>query len=138
MEYSAVKEAMKACPGLEELDAATMAQLFWIAKERTLSRGRTLYKQGDTLDGAFCVLLAGTLGVAVDGESVAELSPPILVGESAFATVSHVRGATVQVNSDTVTLLEFRPSEELLTSLNKLFSEVAWDRWLTVTRLAPG
>lgn len=138
MEYSDVKKAMKACPGLNDLDSATLAELFWIGKERKLAQGKLLFKQGEVLDGAFCLLLDGALGIWIDGEAVTELVPPVLVGESAFAIVDHKRGATVQVNSDWATLLEFRPSEELIAGpLSKLFSEFAWDRWLTITRLHP-
>ena len=129
---------MKACPGLEVLDNATLAELFWIGKERKLARGKVLYKQDEALDGSFCLLLDGRFGVWIDGASVAELSAPTLIGESAFATVEHKRGATVRATSEWTTVLEFRPSEELIAGpLSKLFSEFAWDRWLTITRLHP-
>lgn len=138
MEYSAVKLAVQTCPELEGLDVGTLADLFWGATERTVGRGRIVYKQGDGLDGSFCLLLDGKLSVGVDGETVAEVGPPVLIGESAFATASHNRGATVQVSSDSVTLLEFRPTEEMLAGpLKNLFAEVAWDRWLTTTRMQP-
>ena len=137
MEYAAVKDAMKSCPGLTELDDATLAELLWIAKDKTLLRGRTLYKQGEAADGSFCILVAGSLNVFVDGQMVADVWPPLLLGESAFATTAHTRGATLQVSSDSATILEVRPSEDLLGRLSKMFSEMAWDRWLMVTRLAP-
>ncbi|MGZ4963394.1 MAG: hypothetical protein ACXWC8_12635 [Limisphaerales bacterium] len=130
---------MKSCPQLDGLDNAILAELFWIATEKNLGRGQCVYKQGELLDGSLCLLLAGKIRVIIDGVAVADVSPPILLGESAFATISHERGATLQVISDSATLLEFRPSEEMLAGpLSKLFAEVAWDRWLMSTRLQPG
>jgi len=138
MDYSTVKEAVQTCPELVGLDRPTMAELFWMAKEKKLARGAVIYKQGDDLDGTFYMLLGGDLTVCIDGAVVAQISIPTLVGESAFTTVSHKRGATVQVSSNAASLLEFRPSEEMLHGpLSHLFGEVAWDRWLTSTRLYP-
>jgi hypothetical protein len=139
MDYSDVKEAVKSCPQLEGLDSAILAELFWIATEKNFVRGALVYKQGELLDGSFCMLLSGRLRVWIDEVSVTEISAPILVGESAFATISHTRGATLQVSSDVATVLEFRPSEEMLAGpLSKLFAEVAWERWLMATRMEPG
>jgi hypothetical protein len=138
MDYSAVKEAVQTCPELVGVDYGTLAELFWDAKEKSVERGRAIYEQGAMLDGSFCLLLGGTLSVWIDGASVAELSAPILVGESAFATASHHRSATVKVSSESATLLEFRPTEYMLTGpLSRLFSEVAWDRWLGASRMYP-
>lgn len=139
MDYSAVKLAVQSCPELEGLDGGTLADLFWNATEKSVGRGRSVYKQGDVLDGSFCLLLSGTLNVSVDGVAVAQVAPPVLIGESAFATASHHRGATVQVSSDSATLLEFRPTEEMLAGpLKNLFATIAWDRWLTTTQTVAG
>ena len=139
MDYSTVKEAVQTCPQLEGLDGATLAELFWMAKEKKVRRGALIYKQGEMLDGTFYLLMDGAMGVLIDGKFVVEISAPTLVGEGAFASASHIRAATLQVSSESAALLEFRPSQEMLQGpLNALFSNVAWDRWLTVTQMAPG
>lgn len=136
MDYSSVKEAIKICPQLNGLDNGTLADLFWIAKEKKVRRGTLIYKQGEVLDGTFYLLMDGSMGVWIDGALVVEISSPTLIGEGAFASASHIRAATLQVSSELASLLEFRPSQEMLQGpLSTLFSNVAWDRWLTVTQM---
>lgn len=139
MDYSLVKEAMQRCPDLEGLDQRTLAELFWTGDEKKFRRGTLVYKQGDALDGTFYLVLDGTLKVSIDGAFVVEISAATLIGEGAFTSASHIRAATLEVSSDWATLLEFRPTHEMLAGpLSGLFGNVAWDRWLTVTQMAPG
>jgi hypothetical protein len=139
MDYSSVKEAVQSCPQLNGLDGGTLAELFWIGKEKKVRRGTVVYKQGEVLDGTIYLLADGMLAVWIDGALVVEISAPTLIGEGAFASASHIRAATLQVSSESAALLEFRPSQEMLDGpLSALFSNVAWDRWLTVTQMEPG
>jgi hypothetical protein len=139
MDYSVVKKAVLGCPELGGLEQDTLAKLFWMGAEKLFTPGTFVFRQGDDLNGAFYLLINGTINVWIDGALVAEVSEPTLIGEGAFTTVSHKRTASLQVGAGPVAMLEFRPSEEMVQGqLKPLFAEVAWDRWLEASRMTPG
>jgi Cyclic nucleotide-binding domain len=65
---------------------------------RTLKQGKYLVKQGDPGDSLF-LLLDGVLAVTIDGESVAEVGPGVILGERAVLE-GGVRTASLQASTD--------------------------------------
>lgn len=80
--------------------------LLWISHEADVPAGETIYSQGAQDEDTGCILLSGSVTIAVEGETIKECSAPEILGEMKQFTQENERTATVRAN-EPATILNF-------------------------------
>lgn len=136
MNFNDVKRIFEACPEISALDAHAQGLLLSSATEIDLPKGTVLYREGDPVDGTFCLLLFGKLEVEQAGMIIGEVSEQEILGEVAFFSMTGTRSATVRSSSSVTALLKFDISRlsggnsSMFTPLHENLGAKAWRRFV--------
>jgi CRP-like cAMP-binding protein len=142
MNFNEVRRKLETCQDLEGLDDAGKAFLLWRGQEQALRPNEKVYSEGTDLDDTFCLLLAGTILVEKDGQSVGEIAEGQIFGEMAYFSPHHQRSATIRAGTDEgavvlkiqLTLIEL--GNPRFAALKHFLGLEAWDRFVSNSKRA--
>jgi hypothetical protein len=112
MDYSFVKNALKACELFRGIEKTAMAYLFWCAEEVTAVSNTVIYAEDAPCDGSFGLLLRGQLDFIQGNTTIRSADGIYVFGEVGYFEKNEKRLATVKVASDSATYLRFRIDRE--------------------------
>jgi CRP-like cAMP-binding protein len=139
MEYSEVQRILNDCADLRGLNECASAALFWRGEEQTLSEGQVIYKEGEKLDGTFCLLLSGDVIIEKGGTIIGGIWEQQIFGEMAYFTRQQVRTATVRVGSTEAVIVKFHLNREELgcepfSTLKRYLGLHTWGRFVSTSQ----
>jgi len=118
-------------------DEDILNELVSTAQASDYEQGAVIYKQGDKVDGSFCLVADGNLEVTVGGLRKV-LGPGDVCGETAFLNTAQERTARVRVSSPTARLIRWTNFGAILDTprfrpLKDLLRKLAVEHWVEAT-----